>query len=313
MKLWRGFEQIQQRSSATVATIGNFDGVHLGHQALLRLLRLEANRLQLPLVVMLFEPQPAEYFQKEAAPARLSTLREKLEVLRECGVDDVVCVKFDQKWASMLPLEFAEHYVFLGLNAKYLLMGEDFRFGRERAGDMMLLSELGKKHACDVHTFPDFYIDQQRVSSTKIRQALSVGALEQSASFLGRTYSMCGRVVHGAGRGRQWGFPTANLMLNRKTLPLSGVFCVQVKQEGRALLAGVANIGCRPTIDGSRNVLEIHLLDVDVSIYGEMLQVFFLHKLRDEIKFSSVNELKIKIHEDIAEAKSWFNRIHEII
>ena len=307
MKLVRCFQQLSELSGGTVTTIGNFDGVHLGHQALLSMLRSEATRRQLPLVVMLFEPQPGEYFHGQEAPVRLSSLREKLQALRQCGVDYVFCVKFDDKLASMSAVEFAERYIFSALNAKFLLIGEDFRFGRDRLGDVALLTELGHKLSCVVQKFPDFYINKQRVSSTKIRQALHSGALESSSTFLGRVYSMCGRVVYGAGLGRQWGVPTANINLNRSTLPLQGVFCVRVKQEGKPLLSGVANIGCRPTVDGSRNVLEIHLLDVDVSLYGEMLQVFFLHKLRNEIKFSSVDELKAKIYNDIVEAKSWFN------
>ena len=313
MKLLRGFQHSEELSAGTVATIGNFDGVHCGHQALLRTLRIEATRLQLPLLVMLFEPQPGEYFLGAEAPVRLSTLREKLQVLGQCGVDYVLCVKFDRELASMPAVEFAERYIFSSLQAKYLLIGEDFRFGRDRRGDIELLQELGSKQSCVVQKFPDFYIDKQRVSSTKIRHALSSGALECSARFLGRTYSMCGRVVRGAGLGRQWGIPTANLNLNRTTLPLKGVFCVQVKLDGKPLFEGVANIGCRPTVDGNRNVLEIHLLNVDASLYGEVMQVFFLHKLRDEIKFSSVDELKARIYYDIAEAKSWFNCVHEII
>lgn len=305
MKLLRGFRQVPELKQGSVATIGNFDGVHLGHQALLALLRKEATRRQLPMVVMLFEPQPGEYFQGLGAPARLFSLREKLQVLRQCGVDYVVCLRFDQHLASMPATEFAERYIFSRLNASYLLIGEDFHFGMGRLGDVALLETLGAKKSCVVQTFPDFFIDEQRVSSTKIRSALDLGDLAHAAKLLGHPYRMLGRVIHGSGRGRQWGLPTANLRLQHNNLPLKGVFCVRVKRLGKPLLMGVANIGCRPTVDGGKNSLEIHLFDLDESLYGQFLQVCFLHKLRDEIKFSSVDLLIKQIHADKAAAKEY--------
>jgi riboflavin kinase/FMN adenylyltransferase len=256
-------------------------------------------------LVMLFEPQPGEYFHGQQAPVRLSSFREKLEVLRQFGVDYVCCLKFDDYLASMPAIEFAKRIIFTLIQAKYILIGEDFRFGHGRAGDVALLNEIGEQTACTVQHFPDFFIDKQRVSSTKIRWALQLGELDYAAMFLGRPYSMCGRVVHGDGRGRQWGFPTANVSLHRTTLPLNGVFCVRVLRLGKPALTGVANIGCRPTVDGSKHVLEIHLFDVDESLYGEMLQVCFLHKLRDEIKFTSVDALVAQIHNDVAAARNW--------
>ncbi len=313
MKLLRGLRQISELQVGTAATIGNFDGVHSGHQALLKVLRLQADRMHLPLLVMLFEPQPGEYFHGQQAPARLSSFREKVEVLHQVGVDYVCCLKFDNYLASMAAIDFAERIIFSLLQAKYLLIGEDFRFGCGRLGDIALLNELGRQAACIVEPFPDFFIDNQRVSSTKIRQALQLGELDYASMLLGRSYSMCGRVVYGDGRGRQWGVPTANLSLRRSTLPLKGVFCVRVMRQGKPVLAGVANIGCRPTVDGSKNVLEIHLFDVDESLYGEMLQVCFLHKLRDEMKFASVDALVAQIHNDVAAAKNWFVNINELI
>ena len=306
MKILRGFQQISNLKADTVATIGNFDGVHCGHQALLKTLRLQADRLSLPMLVMLFEPQPGEYFRGQQAPARLSSFREKVDVLRQLGVDYICCLKFDNYLASMAAVEFAERVIFSLLQAKYVLIGEDFRFGHDRLGDVALLSELGDKVACLVQPFSDFFIDNQRVSSTKIRQALQAGELDYAAQFLGRAYSMCGRVVHGNGLGRQWGIPTANLSLRRNNLPLKGVFCVQVMRQGKLTLNGVANIGCRPTVDGTKNVLEIHMFDVDESFYGDMLQVCFLHKLRDEMKFESVDALITQIHNDVLVAKNWF-------
>lgn len=307
MKLLRGFQQVPACHAGTVATIGNFDGVHRGHQALLHALREQANRLHLPLLVILFEPQPGEFFHTLQAPARLSSLREKIQALEACGVDYIFCIKFNSYLASMTASEFATRYIFSMANTKYLLIGEDFHFGRERLGDAALLRELGQEQSCEVQLFSDFYIDEERVSSTKIRQALHRGDLLHAATLLGRTYAMCGRVVRGDGRGRQWGVPTANLILHRTAMPLKGVFCVRVKRRGKPWLQGVANVGYRPTVDGSRCILETHLFDFDESLYGELLQIHFMHKLRDEIKFSSVEALISQIHQDIGAAKAYFS------
>ncbi|RUQ89444.1 bifunctional riboflavin kinase/FAD synthetase [Legionella septentrionalis] len=308
MKLLRGLQDMPALCAGTVLTIGNFDGVHRGHQALLNELRSEARRLQLPLTVILFEPQPGEYFQGSAAPARLATLREKINELKKYGVDYVYCLKFNRDLALMPPAEFAEKIIFSLLQAKYILIGRDFRFGKERGGDVALLQELAKKWNSTVEMFPDFATAGERISSTKIRQALAENQLERAAEFLGRRYAMCGRVVPGNGLGRQWGIPTANLCLNRRSLPIRGVFCVYVQRKGR-LFPAVANLGCRPTVDGVRNLLEIHLLDFNEMIYGEILQVIFLHKLRDESKFSSLDALIAQIKQDIAATKNYFNRV----
>lgn len=308
MKLLRGIHQQVEFSQGTVATIGNFDGVHRGHQALLAMLRMQASLMQLPMVVMLFEPQPTEYFYDQQAPARLSSLREKIQMLRKCGADYVWCLKFNNQLASMSATEFAQQFIFSLLRANHLLIGEDFHFGHDRLGDVNLLQEMGQKQCCTVQKFSDFYLDTQRVSSTKIRKALFEGKLDYAAKLLGRPYSLCGRVIYGAGRGRQWGIPTANLYLPHKTLPLQGVYCVRVKRAGKPLLTGVANIGRRPTIDGNKNVLEVHLFDLDESLYGETLQVYFLHKLRDEIKFASIEELIAQIRTDIAAARDYENK-----
>lgn len=307
MKLWRGFQQITPFNQGSVATIGNFDGVHMGHQALLKVLRLEASRQQLPMVVMLFEPQPSEYFHGYDAPSRLSSLRDKLKLIERCGVDHVVCIKFSEALSSMPAIEFADKYIFSLLQTKYLIVGEDFRFGHGRIGDVKTLQELGHQRACAVQTFPDFFIDNQRVSSTIIRKSLLLGDLDHAQRCLGRYYSLSGHVIHGAKKARQWGTPTANVYINRKVLPLSGVFCVKVKRKNNTVFMGVANIGCRPTVDGLRNVLEVHLFDHEEALYGEEIQVFFLNKLREEIKFSAIIDLIAQIHRDIQEAKHWFN------
>ncbi|AHE66722.1 bifunctional riboflavin kinase/FAD synthetase [Legionella oakridgensis] len=315
MKLLRGVQNIPAFSAGTVATIGNFDGVHLGHQALLQQARAQADSMQLPLLLVLFEPQPNEYFHGSQAPARLSSLREKLHILRQFRVDFVICLKFNQTLSSMSPVEFAKRIIFSLLNVKLLLIGHDFHFGSKRAGDVKLLTEIASQQASTVQIFSDFTMSDERVSSTKIRQALHDNCLQRAAKLLGRPYSLCGRVVKGDGRGRQWNIPTANLGMHRPNLPLKGVFCVQVKRQGRPILAGVANLGCRPTIGGSKNVLEVHLLNFNESLYGELLEIFFLHKLREEVKFSSLEALLAQIHDDIAAAKRYFdeNNKHLIV
>jgi riboflavin kinase / FMN adenylyltransferase len=310
MKLLRGLDKILPFKNGTVATIGNFDGVHLGHQALLATLQRQADKLKLPMVVLLFEPQPNEYFHGQQAPARLASLREKLNVLKLCKVDYVCCLKFNTALSLMPARSFAMHYFFSSLQVKYLLIGEDFHFGQGRKGDVQLLSEIGNKSGCLVQTFPNFSIKNDRVSSTKIRDALAHGKLAQAAEFLGRTFSLCGRVIKGEGRGKQWGIPTANLNMQRLILPLKGVFYVKVQRAKGEWLEGVANLGSRPTVDGKKNSVEIHLLDFDERLYGEMLQVFFLHKLREEVKFLSVDALIAQIHHDIAAAKQLSGQFH---
>lgn len=309
MRLLRGIHHFSVFDKGVVATIGNFDGVHLGHQNLIKTLRAKANALNLPLVLILFEPQPREYFQKELAPARLSGLREKLDVLRRCQVDYVYCIKFDEVFAQTTATEFARNYLFSTLNIKHLLVGEDFRFGKNREGDVKLLLRLSAEYACNVHVYSDFCINEDRISSTKIRMALGAGDLETAAKYLGRTYSICGRVVHGAQRGRQWGIPTANIGLRRLSVPLQGVYAVKVRLASQQTVYGVANIGRRPTVDGTKCVLEVHLFDFEQSIYGELVQVFFLHKLRDEVKFTSVDALIEQIRDDIDVAKTFVNNL----
>ena len=308
MKLLRGVHHFSAFDQGVVATIGNFDGVHLGHQNLIKTLKEKADALSLPLVLILFEPQPREYFHKETAPARLSSLREKLEVFRHCQIDYVYCVAFSDVLAQTSATDFARNYLFSMLHVKHLLVGEDFRFGKNRAGDVALLKDLSTEYACDMQVYSDFCINEDRISSTKIRAALQEGDLKTAAKYLGRPYSICGRVIYGAQRGRQWGIPTANLGLHRVSVPLQGVFVVQVRIAAQTIY-GVANIGKRPTVDGSKSILEVHLFDFDRSIYGELVQVFFLHKLRDEVKFTTVDALIAQIHEDIKMAKTFVQNL----
>lgn len=308
MKLLNELENNFSFSEGSVVTIGNFDGVHRGHQAVLSQLREQAERRCLPSVLLLFEPQPNEYFHGPQAPTRITSLREKIQILQQYHVDYVYCLRFNKRLSLMSAEEFAKHYFFSLFNVNYLLVGEDFRFGCGRKGDVFLLKQISKQSNCQVDVFPNFSIENQRVSSTKIRALLLNSQFKQVAYLLGRDYSLCGRVIRGDGRGRQWGIPTANLYRQHLGLSLKGVFCVRVQRKTGESYLGVANLGTRPTIDGTKNTFEVHLFDLNETIYGEWLHVFFLHKLRNEIKFSSINELIAQIHDDIAAAKIYFNR-----
>lgn len=299
--------QISSFSAGSVVSVGNFDGVHLGHQALLKQLRNKADLLQLPLCVLLFEPQPAEFFHKEQAASRLSSLREKVRLMKEWGVDYVYCLKFDKNMAQMEAIAFAEKYLFQILQSKYLLVGEDFHFGRAREGNVDLLKILAAQHGCKLAVFDNFMLNEQRISSTLIRQLLQQGNLEETARLLGRPYGLCARVVRGAGLGSQWGIPTANIRLSKKGLPVKGVFCVRVAQ-GKSVWNGVANVGTRPTVDGTKQILEIHLLDCNADLYGSWLKVDFLHGLRNEKRFPSIDVLIAQIRMDIDNAREFFTQ-----
>lgn len=309
MILLNGLKQAKRLPGRVVATIGNFDGVHRGHQALLEALRRQATRFDCPLLVILFEPQPAEYFQAGKAPIRLTPLRKKLQVLESLGVDYVCCLKFTEQLSQMSAFDFAEDIIFNTLKVSYLLTGSDFRFGRNRTGDIDLLTRIGKKYNATVETFPTYHANEERISSTGIRLALQEGELEHAALCLGRSYSLCGRVIRGDGRGRQWGIPTANIGLQHHNLPISGVFAVHVRRKNdTTLYYGVANIGRRPTLEGQMQLtFEVHLFDFNESIYGEMLDVVFIQHLRKEQKFNSIDALINQIHFDIASAKRLFS------
>ena len=288
-----------------VAAIGNFDGVHIGHQNMLSLLKKEADKLQLPLLVILFEPQPAEFFLKENAPARLYNLRDKLKYLSLCGVDYIYCLRFNSKLAMMLPTDFAQKIIFTQLNVRFLLIGEDFRFGRDRTGDGELLKTIGAKNNAAIVTCQNFLYNNERISSTIIRQALKNNQFHLASELLGRPYGISGKVIYGQRLARQWGVPTANIAIKRPSVAVRGVYCVHVVHNALTH-NGVANIGYRPTVDGKKLILEVHLLAHNETLYGEILQIIFLHKLRDEIKFESLEQLKNQINLDVTQAKQYF-------
>ncbi|AHM75818.2 bifunctional riboflavin kinase/FAD synthetase [Yersinia hibernica] len=306
MELIRGIHNIRARHHGCVLTIGNFDGVHRGHQALLEQLKCEGQRLGLPVMVMIFEPQPLELFAADKAPARLTRLRDKARYLADAGVDYLLCVKFDPRFAAMTAQAFVAQLLVEKLGVKFLTVGDDFRFGAGRQGDFQLLQQAGAEFGFDVISTDSFCDSGLRISSTAIRQALSDDDLVLAETLLGHPYRISGRVVHGDELGRTIGFPTANLPLKRLVAPVKGVYAVDVYGLSPKPLPGVANIGTRPTVAGIRQQLEVHLLDVTMDLYGRHIDVVLRAKLRNEQRFASLDALKQQIANDVVTARTFF-------
>ncbi|MBE2893569.1 bifunctional riboflavin kinase/FAD synthetase [Spirabiliibacterium falconis] len=309
MQLIRGLYNLPHFENGCVLTIGNFDGCHRGHQAILSQLVAQAKHLDLPSVVLLFEPQPNEFFAPlEHTPARLMRLRDKVRFLQSTQIDYLLCLRFDRTLASLSPDEFIRTILVNRLHVKHIIIGDDFRFGAHRQGNFATLAQAGEHNGFKVQDNTSFTQENQRISSTLIRQALAQDNLAFATKMLGRPYAIHGRVVHGKKLGRTIGFPTANVFLNRKVIPIQGVYAVEViAQQNRYL--GVANVGNRPTVDGlSRPLLEVHLFDFSGSLYGQSIEVIFHHKLRPEVKFANITELKTQILQDVENAKRFFRK-----
>jgi len=306
MELIRGLQNIRPKHHGCVATIGNFDGVHLGHQAVLGQLAEKAAELCLPTTLITFEPQPMEYFMPDKVPARLTRFREKMLALQRYSVDRVCCLSFNDKLAKLTAEDFIEQVLVEKLGVKYLVVGDDFRFGMNRAGNFEMLVNAGKQCGFQVVSMHTFEIDAERVSSTRIRKALEKGDMSVAEKLLGRRYRMSGRVAHGEKLGRELGFPTANIHLHRQASAIQGIFVVEVFGLDDEPLQGVASVGTRPTVNETKALLEVFLLDFDQDIYGRHIQVSFLKKLRDEEKFNSLDELKEKIQWDVDQAQAYF-------
>ena len=306
MQLVRGLHNLRPRHRGCVATIGNFDGVHRGHQAILARLRERAADLGLPSCVVIFEPQPREFFAPDKAPARLTRLREKLCLLEQQGIDQVLCLAFNRRLRELSAAEFVQAVLVEGLAVRHLEVGDDFRFGCDRAGDFDFLLRAGAAEGFSVEAATTIEVDGQRVSSTRLREVLARGDLQAAQALLGRPFSLTGRIVHGQKLGRQLGAPTANVQLKRRSTPLSGVYMVSLVLDGSPH-PGVANIGMRPSVrsDGQPH-LEVHLLDLQADLYGRRAQVVFHHKLRDEQRFASLEALKAAISADIAAARDYW-------
>ena len=308
MQLVRGLHNLKPALRGCVATIGNFDGVHRGHQAILQRLRERAAELQLPSCVVIFEPQPREFFAPDNAPVRLSRLRDKLELLAAAGVDRVLCLAFNRRLRELSAADFVRTVLVDGLGVQHLEVGDDFRFGCDRAGDFPFLEQAGKQFGFSVEDAITIELDGDRVSSTRVRNAAQVADFALAEQLLGRPFSISGRVLHGQKLGRQLGTPTANVQLKRRRAPLNGVYLVSVELDGR-VQPGVANIGMRPTVAGDgRAHLEVHLLDFAGDLYGRRLTVVFHQKLRDEQRFASLEALKAAIDADIASARAYWQR-----
>lgn len=307
--LIRGLHNLRTPHRGCVATIGSFDGVHRGHRAIIDQLLVQAQQLGLPSVVMVFEPQPFEFFAGDKAPARLMRLRDKIRVLSACGVDRVFCLQFNQRLRQLSAHDFIKQVLVDGLGIKSLVVGDDFRFGCDRAGDFSLLQKAGEEYGFSVYDTCTVQEGGERISSTRIRGALLAEQFEEAERLLGHPYTMRGRVVYGQQLGRTIGVPTANVRLRRYRSPLNGVFAVRLRLVKEGLwLPGVANVGVRPTVGGeTRPILEVHLLDFTGHLYGQEVEVVFDKKLRDEQKFSSLDALKTQIHSDIVTAKQYFN------
>jgi riboflavin kinase / FMN adenylyltransferase len=296
----------QQRG---VLTIGNFDGVHKGHQHLLAKVIEKARACQVPSIVMTFEPHPFEFFAgQHLTIPRLTRLKEKFYALAACGVDNVLILPFNQKLAKLSARDFVTNVIYNTLKPLELVIGDDFHFGYQRQGEVTLLRDIGAKLGFSVEAMETILIDGERVSSTRVRKALSMGDHDLVKRLLGRPYAMLGRIRRGDQRGRQLGFPTANIFLHRRLSPVRGVYTVYVEGIADHPWPGVANIGSRPTIDGTQSLLEVHLLDFNQDIYGRNVSVLFGEKLRDEMRFPNLDLLREQIAKDVLAARRYFQQ-----
>ena len=301
MKLIRGIHQLLDQHRPCVASIGNFDGVHRGHQHIIKTLIRQSADFKLPATVITFEPLAKEFFAPQSVQ-RLTSIEQRSQLLFELGVAQVLCIDFDADFASYSPQAFVKDVLFDGLGIKHLSVGDDFKFGKNRAGDFTLLQILGQRYDFEVAAHDTFEIDTKRVSSGWVRQALGESDFALVEHLLGRAYTIQGQVTKGQQLGRTINFPTANIVLPTMFAPLSGVFAVRATWQGQEI-DGVANLGTRPTVDGSENRLEVHLFDFDQNLYDETLSVQFISKIRDEQKFDSLDLLKVQIIKDAEAAR----------
>ncbi|HJN51818.1 MAG: bifunctional riboflavin kinase/FAD synthetase [Pseudomonadales bacterium] len=307
MEVIKGIHNLRPQHRDCIITIGNFDGVHKGHQVIIKHIKEKARELNLPALLICFEPQPEEYFDPLSAPARLTRLREKLVLLDEYGLDRVLCLKFNDRTRNMSARDFVNVLVD-DLGVKYLVVGDDWKFGYDRTGDFSMLQQAGVAHGFSVTKRNTLTYDDLRVSSTRIRECLAEGNFDLAEQLLGHPYSIMGKVVYGRQLGKQLGTPTANIQLHRYRAPIDGVYAVEVDGLDK-LYFGVANCGFRPTVDSDtpKPILEVHLFDFSCDIYGKGVKVVFRHKIRSEKKFENLEELKSAIKRDIDRAREIFS------
>ncbi len=307
MEIVRDAINLKTRHKGSVVTIGNFDGVHRGHQMLLKQIKQKSVALGVPCMLVCFEPQPKEYFDEFNAPARLTRFREKVHLLEQYGVDVVLCMKFNERTRSMQPREFVTMLA-EQIQVKALFVGDDFRFGEGRQGSFQTLQSAGEEFGFEVSNLRTMTHENDRVSSTLVRELLAKGDFDGAEQLLGHPYFIMGKVVYGMQLGRTLGTPTANIQLHRYRAPISGVYAVELQGLDRQYF-GVANVGVKPTVNSDvvKPALEVHLFDFDGMIYGQNVKVLFRHKIRDEIKFSGLEALKTAIAGDVEQAKRFFS------
>jgi riboflavin kinase/FMN adenylyltransferase len=306
MELIRGLHNLREKHRGCVATIGNFDGVHLGHIRVLEQVKAKAIELGLPTTVVIFEPQPREFFDGQNVPSRLTRFGEKVRLLKAQGVDRVLCLTFNAQLQKMTAAGFIENLLLKGLDVKHFVVGDDFRFGCDRLGDYQMLKSAGQQYGFNVVNTQTFVVDGERVSSTRIRRVLEQSDFALAERLLGRSYRISGRVMHGQKLARQLGAPTANIRMHRFAAPLRGVYTVTVYRNQELLGPGVCNIGMRPTVHGTQPVLEVHLLGYQGDLYGQLLSVEFESFLRKEQKFDGLESLRKQIFNDIEAAQTYF-------
>jgi len=302
MELIRGLVNLRERQRGCVVTIGTYDGIHLGHQELLRRLNEHANRLSLPTVLLTFEPMPREYLNPEAPPARLTSFRERWRILAGMSLDSVLLLRFGEGLRNLRGEAFAT-LLARDVGARAVVVGHDFRFGCHGEATAPMLADAGRRLGFSVDVVPPVMLDGERVSSSRLREALASGDFEFVKRRLGRPYSMRGRVVPGQRLGRDLGFPTANLRIERRRAPLHGIFAVRVRGVEEMPLRGVASLGTRPTVGGLHTLLEVHVFDFSADLYGREIEVEFVAKLRDEEHFPTLEALVEQIHRDAAQAR----------
>jgi riboflavin kinase/FMN adenylyltransferase len=306
MEIINGLHNIRPRHRGCVLTVGNFDGVHRGHLQLIDALCKRARAHGVPSMLMTFEPQPREFFAGSKLPARLTRFREKVHLLSQTRLDRLLCLPFNEQTANIEAEWFAKDFIVDQVSAKQVVIGDDFRFGRGREGDFALFERYGQQYGYEVSAMSTLFTDEQRISSTLIRQTLAAGDFVSATEMLGHEYFIMGRVVYGRQLGRQLDVPTANIRLQRYRAALEGVYCVTVAGVGNELREGIANIGVRPTVDGKEPLLEVHIFDYVGNLYGDLIKVTFKKKLREEQAFESIDALKHQISLDLHKARSYF-------
>ena len=304
MYLYRDLNSLKRTGRiARAITVGAYDGLHLGHQEILRRLVKLGREADLSTLVMSFEPMPKEFFSPVNPPARLTRFRERMDLLAKFGVDEFFCPRFDNI-RDLSPNGFIRELLIDGLNASHVVVGHDFRFASHRLGSLQDLNAAGRTNGFEVTAIPAVYLDDERISSTVIRAALQTGDLDTASRMLGRNYSMSGTVIRGLGLGRNLGFPTANVNLNRRVTPVDGIFAARVGGIGDEMLDGVASVGTRPTVGGLKPLLEVFIFGFDRDIYGEYITVHFVKRLREERKYSDVDSMVAQMHRDVVDARA---------